>query len=274
MSIFSLASTTKRIVNNVFRATRCDDDGYTQVTNKPDDFFNTLPQDRKEPIVNHYLHAEEATPTLSGTQSLGSLTITLTPTADIDIGDAITIKEGDQRYQSIVKAKDASSVTVVSPLTYAFTVAASVSAGSWNLNKNGSITPVSFELTSVSGVTMHLTKISINLIDNSVMDSSKFGSLAALANGMVLRHENSRTCNLALLINNSGFSEQGFSTIYDEKPPSGVYSVRHTMIIPDIYGSVLEVTGDPSDKLILRIQDDLSAMDNVVCNLGGHIITA
>lgn len=271
MGLFNVASTAKRIIRE-FRALRCDDEGVLHIMTPSGYSCDVYIQDQVSGLVNHYLHQEEATPSILSTQSVGSFTIDMSPTTNVDAGDAVSIGEDGRCFQSIVLSKTAASITVASSLDYAFTTAANVSIGAWNLNVNGSGTPQEFILPALSGLDLDIYSISINIIDDSPMDSSLFGSIASLSNGLVIRQEGTVTKNLFLLTNNSGFSEQGFDTIYDPKPPSGVYGVRHTLSFPRYYGVARRIYDTPSDKLILRVQDDLSGMQKVVATVGGHVV--
>ena len=220
MGFFNVASTVKRVFQD-FRALRSDDEGVLHIMTPSGYSCDVFVQDQVSGLVNHYLHQEEATPSILSTQSVGSFTIDMSPTTNVDTGDAVSIGEAGHIFQSIVLSKTAASITTASALDYAFTTAANISAGAWNLNVNGSGTPQEFVLLPLSGLDMDIYSISINIIDDSPMDSSLFGSIANLPNGLVIRQEGTVTKNLFLLTNNSGFSEQGFDTIYDPKPPSG-----------------------------------------------------
>jgi len=270
MGYFNVASTVKRVFQG-FRALRCNDDGILQVNTYPDQPLDAYTRYRTGNILNLYLHLTEAEPSILSTQTIGSYVINVSPTTNIDANDAITIREAGRSYQSIVKSKTVDTVTVASPLDYAFTTAAGVRAGSWNLNVNGSVTPVEFEILAVPGATMFISSISLNMVDGSPMDSSLFGSIASLTNGLVLRHEGVITKNIALITNNSGFSEQGFITTYDDKPPSGVYGVRHVLSFPYYYNVVRRVEDSPTDRFVVMVQDNLTALNLVAVNIGGHI---
>ena len=272
MAMFNVGSTVKRIIQE-FRALRCDDEGVLHVMTPTGYHVDANIQDQVTDPVNLYLHRVEATPSLSGTQTLDSYTVTLDSTTNIDVGDAITIKESGKSFQSIVDSISAGvSVNIKSPLDYAFTTSASVKIGSWNLNVNGSVTPVEFEIGPIPDVDIDIYTLTINIIDGDTMDSSKFGSITTLDMGLVVRHENSSVKNLALLNNNSGFSEQGFTTIYDPAPPAGEYGVRHTLHFPTAFGVARRILDAPGERMVLIVQDNLTALDKVVGTVGGHIV--
>lgn len=274
MSFFTVGSTLKRMVQE-FRALRCDEEGVLHIMTPLGYSCDVFVQDQTSNLINRYFHSTDEIPLILSTQSVGSYVIDASPTTNTVAGDAITIQENAHCFQSIVKSKTANTITIVSPLDYAFTTSAYCKTGSWNLNVNGSISPISFDAIPIPGASIDVYTISVNMIDTSPMDSSLFGSIASLANGMVIRHEQPSTSsylNIALLSNNSGFSEQGFESTYDPKPPSGTYGVRHLLNIRNSYGVARRIRNTVNEKLSIIVQDDLSGIDMVVATFGGHIV--
>lgn len=57
--------------------------------------------------------------------------------------------------------------------------------------------------------------------DDGSMDDGKFGGMSQLANGIRFGINDGWEKNLAVVVNNLGFAEIGFSTQYASKAPAG-----------------------------------------------------
>lgn len=268
------ASTSKRDLGESFRAVRCDDDGYTHVINAPGNILDVTLVHATYDVVNLYLHKTAATPTLTSPVSVDDTVLNVNSNVGVVDGHAITIYEGSYISQSIVRSSTpapGATITLNSPMDNGFTVSATVEVGPWNMNVQGnSGSPIIYSVRPPALGNFEIHTVNISMQDDSAMDSGKFGGIAQLSNGLVLRYENSTSRNLALLVNNIGFKEQSWETHYDDKAPAGVYGVTHTLNICDKFGVAKYLSGSDGDKLKIVVQDDLRDLSMINCVVGGH----
>lgn len=232
-------------------------------------------QDQTSEIVEYYLHAETVTPTLTAPAPVDDRVLDVDDTVGVLPGHAITLREGGSITQTVVKSVTAApgaTITLQSPLDKAYTVAASVVTGDWNMAVNGSVTPVSFVIYPPPSAGFHIYTINFSITDNTAMDSAKFGGISALANGVLLSVENGVRKSFLPVVNNLGFSEQFYNTTYETKAPAGVYGYWGYKSVIDKYGVALFLDGSNPDQLIVLIEDDLSALTNLNFTVAGHVV--
>jgi len=232
--------------------------------------INANVQDQITDEINLYLHVDNVTTNPTSNITIDTYTATLDIVVGASVGDVITILEGDRLYQSIIADITDSVVTVASSFDYAFTTAADVYMGDWNLNLNGSITPIVAHIGTAPLAKYDIYQVNITMTDGSVMDSSKFGGLDALTNGVVLRHKNGILKNLLLAVNNIGFSEQGFTLQYDDKAPAGVYGIQIKKNYKKVSGIAIRTIGSEEDELQFIIRDDLTDLSLLTVTVQGH----
>ena len=230
-------------------------------------------QDQHTEAFVLYLYKTEATPTLTQTANIGDTSITVDDTTDVSAGDALTIIDGGRVFQAIVTdVPDVTHIEFTNPLDYGFDTGATVETGPWNLNLNGASTPITFDVHPPTGVSWDLTEVRLTIRDNVDMDSAKFGGIAQLDNGLVMRVVNGITKNHAVIINNLGFYEHGFEIGYDDKAPAGSYGFRAKKCFTDVHGVTLRITDDENDAFQAIIQDDLTDLTQMVITILGHLV--
>lgn len=218
-----------------------------------------------------YLYRLDATLVLTATQAIDDIILNVVSSIGAVVGDVITIYEDDRVYQSLITATTATTVTLSSPLDYAFTTSAIVDCGKWLMNVDGSITEQEFIIKAPqnSGIEIHSFRSS--MLDSSTMDDGLFGGIPALTNGVIMRYSNSTTRNLALLINNLGFFEEGYTKTYSDKAPSGQYGVVFDRNIPGTNGVIVLLEGGNNAILKVVVRDDLTALDQFTFTIHGHL---
>lgn len=234
--------------------------------------INVLPQDPEYIGFNLYLCSQLAQTTLASDTTLNGTTIVVTSATGITTGKAINILQGDRIFQSLVKNVSGTTITLASPLDYAFTTGATVCSGNWNLNQDGSTTPITFKIQAPPDVKFHITAISITMTDDATMDDSKFGSLTALTNGLIARRVDGSTANYFLITNNAGFYQAGYDTDYPTKVPSGVYAFRARKDLRNTNGNVIALDGTTLDQLQFINRDNLTALSEFTVVAHGHIV--
>lgn len=233
--------------------------------------FQISIKDQFTDSVDLYAHIDKALPLITADTNLYDESITVDSITNVNAGDVIIIYEGCRFYQSLVLSAAVLDINLASPLDFAFTTAAIVHVGAWNLAVDGSITPQIAHIVVPSLCKFNIYQLNISIIDNVVMDSAKFGGIAALTNGILFRVVNGTIKNLPLVVNNIGFSEQGCDINYDDKAPAGVYGFQAKKNYPRVNGTSLRLNGDTNDKFECIIRDDLTDLTMFNISINGHV---
>lgn len=221
---------------------------------------------------NLYLCSQLAQTTLASNTSLNANTIVVTSATGIASGQSINIAQGNRIFQSLVTNVNGTTITLASPLDYAFTAGATICSGNWNLNQNGSVTPIIFKIQPPPSANFHITSISFSMTDDAPMDNSKFGSLTALTNGLVARRVDGSTATYFLITNNAGFYQFGYDVDYLAKVPAGVYALQARKNIRTINGNVIALNGATGDQFQVIVRDDLTALTEFAVQVHGYIV--
>jgi hypothetical protein len=230
-------------------------------------------QDQTSDSVNLYLHTEEATPSLNVDALKETTTITVDSVTNISIGDAITIYEGMFHYQSIIVGINGNNIVLSTSLDRDFTTDASIIVGKWNLNLNGSSTPINAYIWAPPTGSFDIYELICVITDNSDMDDSKFGSLNELTNGLSICKEDGDLKRLALITNNGGFYEQGFVTEYTDKAGGGNYSFKTKKNYSITNGVAIRIDGTKNEMFRVSIRDNLTGLSKIVFIIQGHLVT-
>jgi hypothetical protein len=236
-------------------------------------------QDQTSELIDLYMiDLEDAiTPSITASSNIDGYSIEVDNITGIltDDSHAINISENGRTFQSIVKNAVGNTVTFNAPLDMDITTGASVQIAKWNMNTNGSVTPMHFCICPPAGVTWDIVRIIGSIEDNAEMDSSTFGGLSSLSNGLVLRITNSMSKNIFIVQDNGGFAERVFNTKYDDRrSPTRVYgfSYRRTFGRQNKNGVVVRLHGDTQDKLEIINQDNLTELSKLAHVCQGHVV--
>lgn len=139
-----------------------------------------------------------------------------------------------------------------------------------NMNVNGSLSsPIIYEIKPPDDEIWHITRTLISITDQTVMDDSKFGGIAALANGVVLRENKTINDTITIWKSNQTMIEDMFNVVYSDKAPAGYYGLRGEYYFGDI-AVALKLDGSIGDKLEILIQDDLRNLDTFKIKAQAH----
>jgi hypothetical protein len=222
--------------------------------------------------VELYLHVDKAAPTITSDTTIDDESLAVDSIVDVAAGDVIYLCEDVRFYQSIVTSTAAGTINLATPLDFAFTTAADVYVGSWNLNLDGSGTTKVAHMIPPCSAVFEIYQITVSMTDATAMDSAKFGGLTALTNGILFRVKNGRKKNLALVVNNTGFTEFGFDVTYDAKPPAGVYGMVAKKNYYETNGVLLKIDGASGDEIECYIRDDLTGLTLMAITVNGRVI--
>jgi hypothetical protein len=230
-------------------------------------------QDQTSELINLYLYRNDVQPNLTSSAAVGDKVLNIDTNAGLVNGEAITLFEGVRHSQCIIQASSATTVTVTPPVDFAYTTAASIEVGRWNMNVNGSVTAQTFAVHPPPGIDMDVYELRFSMQDGTAMDASKFGGISALTNGIVVQFKNGFTKNLGVIVNNAGFIEQGFRTEYDDRAGgTGLYAYTGYANGPGHYGVAVRLEGATVDEFRVVVQDNLTGLSNLNFTIGGHAV--
>ena len=231
------------------------------------EFEHSLPAD-------YYLYQTIATPVISSTASVGDIVIDVVSSTGVVAGHVITFYEGISMFQSIVVSTTATTITFASTIDFEYTADSLVEAGLWSMNVNGSVTTQVFSIKAPPLAAIDVHTINLSMLDSSPMDDGLFGGITALApeDGLLFRFVNNITKNLALIINNLGIWEIGFTLDYSEKAPAGQYGLRARRDVPNINGVTVFINSGGESEFQIHIRSNLTDLDLVACTINGHLI--
>lgn len=202
-------------------------------------------------------------------------TVSLVPGHLATSGKLLCLKEGTHFYIGVIKSMGGDVATMDTPLDHAYTTAAIVCVGDPNLNKAGTpAAPVVAHLSPSPGADWDITRLHVSLTDATVMDSEKFGGIAALTDGVVLRAANGTTKNIANVKTNNDLALVSSDYKYDDKAPAGVFrfSSNHVFGGQSHVGVTIRLIGADADELQAIIQDDLTALTGFKIVAVGHVV--
>lgn len=240
-------------------------------------------QDQNTEIIDLHLTQVVQTVTLAQNYNVNDRVLEIIAGQAPVVGNTICLKEGTKFYQGEILTVVVNGlnwdVTLDLPLDYAFTTAGGCSERTSNLAVDGSVTPQEFTVSPSNldaGVAWDITRICIQFIGASAGDDSKFGTMAALANGIVFRYENGVTKNLFSAKTNADLAlHTGGDVSYQTRSGGqGAYGVRarRTFSGQEKNGVTVRLNSVTSDKFSVIVQDDLTdiAVFQVVAQ--GHVV--
>jgi hypothetical protein len=227
-------------------------------------------------LVNrHFLDFDSATESPSVAVTAGDYVIAVADTTGFAAGNHIVIRDagGDVRehHFDIISLVVNTSITLNRPVAIAYTTSAVLEKVILNMNVVGSIAaPLTYSITPPSDEIWHISRIILSMTDQTAMDDSLFGGLAALTNGVVLVNYSTMNHTVTHWKTNQHIIEDMYDVTYSAKAPAGFYGLRgrFTFTESDV---VIRLVGSASDTLNILIQDDLSGLDTFSIKAQGHI---
>lgn len=232
-------------------------------------------QDQHSEIIDYYIGRVDGTTNPSSAVYIDEVNVTVDSTTGAVQYQAINIIEEGHYYQAVVLAINGNVITTNVPFDYNFTTNAIVEFSTWNMNVDGSTGTQEFEICAPAGVAWDITRILFSIGDDSAMDSTTFGGIPSLPNGVVLRMVNGHTKNIFVVNDNGGFAERAYDVTYDDRrSPLGEYAVRvrRTFAGQEKNGVTIRLDGDEGDCLKILIQDDLTDLTKFASVVQGHVV--
>lgn len=234
--------------------------------------INIFPKDNTSPIVDFFLCSNVDTFTLSAPMVVDSNIINVTGGHGILVGDCLTLQEDIHFSQFVVLAINVNAITVDSPIDFAYSTGITHKSGLRDMAVDGSSAPVIFELAPIPGISWHISRMFFSVSSINKMDFTKFGSIAPLVNGCLLRIKNGNTHNVFNWKTNGAIITRGSSHDFVSKEGGG----EHAFVAESAFsgqakrGAAVRVSGDDGDAIQVVIQDDLSSLGSVSVVVQGH----
>jgi hypothetical protein len=216
--------------------------------------------------------------TITADTVVGEYTVTLTSTTGFVDGVHVQVNSGSGEFFRArqLGAPAGSVVTLDTPIDKIYSSGATVLGLSHDMNVDGSVTPVKFQFGPIgTTLSVDITRILGYIQDATSMDDSKFGGNGVLPNGVVMQKYRAATGDFDHFWNvksNGELALLGFDFQYADKAPSGSFGARFRLTYagPSKHGVTIRL--QPSDYLVLTIQDDLSVLEDFQVMGQGHIV--
>lgn len=230
-------------------------------------------------FINRFFSQVTATTTtLAVAATSQDITINVVSPVGFSVGDEIFIGTGQAVVASelkfIITNIVANALTVNRPLDLAHSIGEPVVVVTQNMAVDGSITPQSFRVTpptSGGESIFQVTRFLISMSHSGVPDDGKFGGIAALLNGVLIRaFKNGAWVTATQWQNNGDLITDMFDVNYSDKAPAGANGTNGRWTITET-GAVFEMDGTNSDFLEVLIQDDLRDLNRFVIKAQGRV---
>jgi hypothetical protein len=238
-------------------------------TNAQDQFTQT--------IIEKFNQVTNST-TLTALAVLYEYTVTVASTTGIIVGSHIIIFSPDLvRFTSFdVLAINGSILTLDSPIDAAYPIGSFVDISFTDMSVNGAVTPQVFGVRGlgiVPGIdlTVDFTRIIMTCFTASAVSLAKFGDLAKLLRGLVLRNRNGETFNIFNVKDNGEIAGIAldwipYTTINPQQGQHG-FTVRLTFTK---LGVVQRLAMGQDLEII--VQDDLTGLTSLEIFAEGHVV--
>jgi hypothetical protein len=213
-----------------------------------------------------------AADTIASTVTTLVYTFTATAGHGIIIGDEIILLDviGSRSFYAEVMNVAVDVITVDRPIDHVFLAASTLGRRvTTEMAVDGSVTPQIFSIRA-GDIPLDATRFMITMTSASAMDDSKFGSLAKLSRGLVLRIVNSFQKTMLCFKSNQEIKQFCFDLAYADKSPAGEngLSARLSYGGQDKHGVTLRIsTGDVIQWIV---QDDLTGLLSMKISAQGH----
>lgn len=146
------------------------------------------------------------------------------------------------------------------------------SSNSYDMNVNGSVTPVDFYISPPTNETWFIGEWKLQILDQKGFDVGNFGALGSqLTNGLdcILEVNGVQTSILDYTIKtNADITEMTFDSKLETF--GNTSDSLHARWSFSDSGQNIRLSGSTNDKLIVRVQDDLTALTSFKINVQGY----
>ena len=231
-------------------------------------------QDQTTEVIDYYFTRVINTTSLTAIAIIDEQNVSVSDTAGAGIGRAINIYDDDSFFQGMITGVGVDNISFNAPLDKAFSLNSIVEFAEWNMAVDGGTSSKEYSVCSVRNKQWDIVRSLFSITDNAAMDTSLFGGIPALTNGVLLRLSDGYQKNIFVIRDNSGFAERNYDNTYSSKAPAGFYGFisRRTFGGQDKNGVVLRLNGATDDCLKIIINDDLTDLIKFAAIAQGHVV--
>jgi hypothetical protein len=213
-------------------------------------------------------------PTVASGVDAGDLEYTFEATAGHGIvaTDEILLLDtaADKSFYAEVLNVAVNTITVDRPIDHLFPTATTLGRiVTTEMAVDGSVTPQIFSLRA-GAVPVDSVRFLITMTDDTSMDDSRFGGIAALTRGLVLRIVNSFQKTIFCFKSNQEIKQFCYDVSYSDRAPAGSFGLvaRISFGGQSKHGVVLRISDD--DVIQWVVQDDLTELTSLKVSVQGH----
>lgn len=231
--------------------------------------------DNRHELVNFSFHVNNgASTTLSAESAQGATFIDVVDATGFSAGDILDIGVEDSTHAEITSIAS-NRLTLDRPLDHIHPSGEIVFVIIRNLATTlGSLSsPISYMAQPKVGFKWHVNTLIVSLVHSSAGDDSKFGSISALTNGVILRGYHADTGKYHTFTNwkrNQDMLLDVSEMIYSSKSGGGLYGTHGNWLLRSI-GVSVELNGTEGDFLEILIQDDITSLSSFLVKVQGYV---
>lgn len=204
---------------------------------------------------------------LTTATAINDKTIIVDDATDFVIGRYVTVYGilSNEVYFGYITNVVSTTITLTTPLDFAFSIGDYVSVGNTNMNVNGSVTPVVFGVRNPTlediPLVIDISRILFKMFLSSASDLSQFGNIiGGLTNGIVLRRRDGTTHNIITARTNGELKNicYDLELIAAKGGAQDAISGRFTFGGQEKLGAVVRLS--EQEDLEIIIQDDLTSL--------------
>lgn len=141
--------------------------------------------------------------------------------------------------------------------------------GSFEANVDGSSTPVDFTAGPGAGKVWYVTRLAFSILDNGSMSNGSFGVLSALGDPGLefFIKRNSVEHRIVRVRDNFELSSEFTSDSFSPSGGAGFMNEDDFFKGDMIFPSFVKLDGDNGDQVIMRVNDDLTAIDRMASRI-------
>lgn len=182
----------------------------------------------------------------------------------ITAGDSLIIYTDDYHHQFAVVSVSVNAITMEAPFYFPFPVAnTTIIRGKTDVNVLGSLgSPVIFKfgLPGINQLPIDVNKGIILMGHTADQDDSKYGGIAALTNGFLIRKENAVKFNLGIYRSNRDYKLNNGEVVPTDKAPAGEFGTEIRFKIQGQENFDQVIRFQYGDYLTGYVQDDLRSL--------------
>lgn len=228
--------------------------------------------------VNEYFHNHTGVATTLSVASLPQdRSVTVVSAAGFAPLDYVQIQNGvtESTFPQIISIVG-NVLNLDRPLDNGFAIGDTVEVVSFNMNANGSVTPVSFKLIPNQGQDWHIIRFLFSMTHSTAGDLGLFGNITPLSLPVILRRYDGATGQYSTFTSwksNADFKDDMYDVEFDARSGGGgTYGTSGRGSIKIGTGAVPKLSGAAGDYLEVLVQADLTGLLSFKLKAQGHIV--